>query len=170
MIQLRIISQLPTELIPTRERGWRSVRSLPTTPFYRCNCAGILASTTNAADVPVTLLQLWYCPRWKLIFNWAVLRYLLGIYDGEAYNPTRGYGWVMQSSLSSMTHTPLSIAAYARDRNRAVDQRRLIPCCICSFQIIPCCLEYSVPNGTYSVTTALATPTSSGVTGSTALG
>ncbi len=92
--------------------------------------------------------------------------------SGEAYNSTRGFGWVTQSSLSSMTHTPLTIAAYARDRNRAGVDQRLDTVMHMQYPNTPAAAwEYSVPNGTYSVSVSVgdALTVKVSITASTAL-
>lgn len=75
---------------------------------------------------------------------------------GEAYNATRGYGWVTQSSLSSATHTPINISANARDRNRTgVDQRLDTLLHMQLLNTTAAAWEYAVSNGTYSVTVSV---------------
>lgn len=129
----------------------------PTTSFFTDATsarAGILASTTNAADVPVTFDSFGIAQDVKINFQPSSSTLPVGYIkdSGEAYNPTRGYGWVMQSSLSSMTHTPLSIAAYARDRNLTNVDQRLDTVLHMQFPNTPAAAwEYAVPNGTYSV-------------------
>jgi hypothetical protein len=142
----------------------------PTTSFFTDATsarAGILAFTGNAPDVPVTFDSFGIAQDAKINFQPSGSALPAGYIkdSGEAYNATRGYGWVAQSSLSSMTHTPLSIAAYARDRNRAnVDQRLDTVLHMQYPNTSAAAWEYAVPNGTYSVTVSVGdAPTSSSV-------
>ncbi len=129
----------------------------PTTSFFTdaTNArAGILAFTGNAPDVPVTFDSFGIAQDVKINFQPSGSNVPVGYIkdSGEAYNPTRGYGWVTQSSLSNMMHTPLTIAAYARDRNRANVDQRIDTLLHMQFPNTPAAAwEYSVPNGTYSV-------------------
>lgn len=119
--------------------------------------AGILAFTKDAADVPITFDSFGIAQNVKINFqpNTAVpAGYVKD--SGEAYDATRGYGWVRQDSLSSATHTPLNITAYARDRNRTNIDQRLDTLLHMQYPNTPAAAwEYAVPNGTYSVTVSV---------------
>lgn len=133
----------------------------PTTSFFTNETsarAGILASTSNAADVPVTFDSFGIAQDVKINFQPSGSAVPAGYLkdSGEAYNATRGYGWVTQSSLSSTRHTPLTVAAYARDRNRTGVDQRLDTIMHMQYPNTPTAAwEYSVPNGTYSVTVSV---------------
>lgn len=142
----------------------------PTTSFFTDATsarAGILASTSNAADVPITFDSFGIAQDVKINFQPSSSTLPAGYLadNGNAYSATRGFGWVTQSSLSSMTHTPLTIAAYARDRNRAGVDQRLDTVMHMQYPNTPAAAwEYSVPNGTYSVAVSVGdAPNSKGV-------
>ncbi len=142
----------------------------PTTSFFTNETsarAGILASTSNAADVPVTFDSFGIAQDVKINFQPSGSPLAAGYLkdSGEAYNATRGYGWVTQSSLTSTRHTPLTVAAYARDRNRTGVDQRLDTIMHMQFPNTPTAAwEYSVPNGTYSVTVSVGdAPNSKGI-------
>ena len=76
---------------------------------------------------------------------------------GLAYTAERGFGWVREDSLSSMSHVALDVSQYARDRNLNSDQR------LDTFMHMqyprpngsvmkPAAWEAAVANGTYDVT------------------
>ena len=129
--------------------------------------AGILAFSGNAPDVPITFDSFGIAQDAKINFQPSGAAVPAGYIadNGNAYNATRGFGWVTQSSLSSSTHTPLNIAAYARDRNRANVDQRLDSVLHMQFPNTPAAAwEYAVPNGIYSVTVSVGdTPNSKGI-------
>ncbi len=80
---------------------------------------------------------------------------------GEAYDKTRGFGWVRQDSLSRATHTPIDITPNARDRNRTgiyqfqdTLMHMQYPTYTNNASAVktPAAWEYALPNGTYDVT------------------
>jgi len=96
------------------DRGARLTfsRSFKPTTFFFTDAtsarAGILAFTGNAPDVPVTFESFGIAQDAKINFQPSSSALPAGYIkdSGEAYKATRSYGWVAQSSLSSMTHTP----------------------------------------------------------------
>jgi hypothetical protein len=76
---------------------------------------------------------------------------------GTAYDPTHGYGWVTQDSLSSSVHAPLDITPNLRSRTGGSDLDKSFA----SMQYpvnsstgvvrTPAAWEADVPNGTYTV-------------------
>ncbi len=85
---------------------------------------------------------------------------------GAAFDATRGYGWITQSSLSSATHTPLDLSANTRLRTRAAVtdlQNRLVhmqygdivPTPTANGSLTAGAWEYLVPNGRYTVTASV---------------
>jgi len=81
----------------------------PTTSFFTDATsarAGMLALTGNAPDVPVTFDSFGIARDAKINFQPSDSALPAGYIkdSGEAYNATRGYAWVAQSSLSSITH------------------------------------------------------------------
>lgn len=126
--------------------------------------AGILAFSGNVADVPVTFDSFGIAQDVKINFQLSDSALPTGyVADfGNGYSASRGYGWVYQSSLSSTTHMPLSIAAYARDRNRTNVDQRLDTVLHMQYSNTPAAAwEYSVPNGIYSVTVSVGDAPSS---------
>ena len=84
---------------------------------------------------------------------------------GEAYDATRGFGWVRQDSLGA-THVPLSIVPNSRDRDLNSDQRldtllhMQYPNNNSATAVkIPAAWEYALPNGTYTVKVAVGDAT-----------
>lgn len=80
---------------------------------------------------------------------------------GQAFNNTRGYGWVRQDSLSNATHTPLDITLNSRDRNQTGINRQLntllhmqYPTQMSNGAAVktPAAWEYALSNGQYKVT------------------
>lgn len=119
---------------------------------------GILAFTNDAADVPISFDSFGIAQNVKINFQASKAALPAGYIkdSGEAYNAARGYGWVSQDSLTSATHTPLSVAAYARDRNRSNVDQRIDTLVHMQYPNTPAAAwEYSVPNGTYSVTVSV---------------
>ncbi|MFN6528555.1 Ig-like domain-containing protein [Nostoc sp. ChiSLP03a] len=82
---------------------------------------------------------------------------------GQAYNDTRGFGWVREDSLGNSTPTPLDIQLNTRDRNQSgIDRRlnRLIhlqypPSNAGTGVTIPAAWEYALSNGSYNVTVSV---------------
>ncbi|MEH2116395.1 Ig-like domain-containing protein [Nostoc sp.] len=82
---------------------------------------------------------------------------------GQAYDNTRGFGWVREDSLGNTTPTPLDIQLNTRDRNQSgIDQRlnRLIhlqyPVVYSGAAVkIPAAWEYALSNGSYNVTVSV---------------
>ena len=82
---------------------------------------------------------------------------------GQAYNDTRGFGWVREDSLGNTTPTPLDIQLNTRDRNQSgIDQRlnRLIhlqyPLNNAGTAVrIPAAWEYALSKGSYNVTVSV---------------
>ena len=80
--------------------------------------------------------------------------------SGLSYAATRGFGWVREDSLSSMTHVGLDVSPNARDRNVTSDQRldtlmhMQYPQAVSSSTAvkIAAAWEAAVPEGTYEVT------------------
>ena len=79
---------------------------------------------------------------------------------GEAYNDTRGYGWVREDSLSNTTATPLDITPNSRDRNQSGIDSRLntflhmqYPPSSSDARAVrtPAAWEFALPNGVYNV-------------------
>lgn len=72
--------------------------------------------------------------------------------SGEAYDITRGFGWVREDNLS----TPLSVVPYTRDRNTSGFEQRLDTLLHMEYSNTPAAAwEYALPNGTYSVTVSV---------------
>ncbi|MEH2267825.1 MAG: Ig-like domain-containing protein [Nostoc sp.] len=82
---------------------------------------------------------------------------------GQAYNNTRGFGWVREDSLGNTTPTPLDIQLNTRDRNQSgIDQRlnKLIhlqypPNYSGTAVKIPAAWQYALSNGSYNVTVSV---------------
>ncbi|MBN3880977.1 MULTISPECIES: Ig-like domain-containing protein [unclassified Nostoc] len=82
---------------------------------------------------------------------------------GQAYNDTRGFGWVREDSLGNSTPTPLDIQLNTRDRNQSgIDGRlnRLIhlqyPLSSSGTAVkIPAAWEYALSKGSYNVTVSV---------------
>ena len=80
---------------------------------------------------------------------------------GEAFDDTRGFGWVRQDSLGNPTATPIDISPNARDRNRPGVTQRLDT--LIHMQLpagsngvtTPAAWELTVPDGLYSVTVSV---------------
>lgn len=79
---------------------------------------------------------------------------------GEAYNDTRGYGWVREDSLSNATATPLDITPNSRDRNQSGFDPRLNTFLHMQYPVnssdaravkTPAAWEFALPNGVYTV-------------------
>ena len=122
--------------------------------------AGILAFTKNAADVPITFDSFGIAQDVKINFQSSNAVPAGGYIkdSGEAYNSTRGYGWVSEASLASATHTPLDISAYARQRNRTGVDPRLKTLLHMQYPNTPAAAaswEYALPNGIYRVTVSV---------------
>ncbi|MBC8122365.1 MAG: hypothetical protein H7Y22_11065 [Gemmatimonadaceae bacterium] len=81
---------------------------------------------------------------------------------GPAYNG-RGFGWVREDSLANAAATPLSISVNARDRKRTgIDPKlntllhmQYPPDSSTTAVKIPAAWEYTLPNGTYSVSVSV---------------
>lgn len=81
---------------------------------------------------------------------------------GEAFDATRGFGWVREDSLGDARRVPLSIVPNSRERNLSIDQRLDT---LLHMQYpsngnpttvkIPAAWEFIVPSGTYTVTVAV---------------
>jgi hypothetical protein len=127
--------------------------------------AGILAFTKNAADVPVTFDSFGIAQNVKINFQLSTANLPAGYIkdSGEAYDATRGYGWVRQDSLRSAEHKPLSIVKYARDRDRSKTNQALDTLQHMQYPDTPAAAwEYAVPNGTYSVSVSVGDQPGSG--------
>ena len=137
-----------------------------TTPFFSNSTdAGILAFTEDAPDVPVTFDSFGIAQDVKINFQEKNAAIPSGYAkdSGEAYDATRGFGWVTQASLASAKHTPLSIASYGRDRNRAKVEQRLDTLLQMQYpNMTAAAWEYALPNGTYSVTVSVGDGPGSG--------
>jgi len=135
----------------------QSAQIKTSTPFFLANAsntsAGILASTTNAPNVVVAFDQFGIAQEIKVNFQPNAANLPSGYVKdtGAAFNNTRGYGWVR-----SGTNTPLNIAQFARDRDRAgVDQRIDTLLHMQYFNSPAAAWEMAVPNGMYSVTVSV---------------
>ena len=137
-----------------------------TTPFFSNSTdAGILAFTEDAPDVPVTFDSFGIAQDVKINFQPRNAAIPAGYVrdSGEAYDATRGFGWVTQDSLASATHTPFSIASYARNRNRNNLDQRLDTLLQMQYpDTTAAAWEYALPNGTYSVTVSVGDEPGSG--------
>ena len=88
---------------------------------------------------------------------------------GSAFSDARGFGWVMQESLSWGTHVPLDVSPNARDRSAIGDQRQdtFIHMQYPAWATDPRAVrtaaawELAVPNGSYAVTVAVGDLSSS---------
>lgn len=126
---------------------------------------GILAFTKNAADVPVTFDSFGIAQNVQINFQPSTANLPAGYIkdSGEAYDATRGYGWVRQDSLQSAEHKPLSVAKYARDRDRSKTYQALDTLQHMQYPDTPAAAwEYAVPNGTYSVSVSVGDQPGSG--------
>ena len=135
---------LPVQFLPS-----------PTTPFFSNSTGtGILAFTSGAADVPITYDSFGIAQDVKINFQPSTAAVPTGYIkdSGEAYDATRGFGWVTGAS----PHTPLSIVDYGRDRNRTNVDPRLDTLLHMQYPNTPTAAwEYALPNGTYSVTVSV---------------
>ena len=135
------------------------------TPFFSSSTdAGILAFTKDAPDVPIKFDSFGIAQDVKINFQEKNAAIPAGYIrdSGEAYDATRGFGWVTQASLAT-THTPFSIANYGRDRNRNKVEQRLDTLLQMQFpNTTAAAWEYAVPNGTYSVTVSVGDAPGSG--------
>src|SRR5829696_987405 len=80
--------------------------------------------------------------------------------SGAPYSDAAGSGWVTQGSLASATHAPVDVRANTRDRNVSSDQRydtmiHMQYAATGSGVSTPAAWEYSLPNGTYTVSVAV---------------
>ena len=88
---------------------------------------------------------------------------------GSAFSDARGFGWVMQESLSWGTHVPLDVSPNARDRSAIGDQRQdtfihmQYPAWTTNPRAVrtAAAWELAVPNGSYAVTVAVGDLSSS---------
>ncbi|MDZ7952846.1 Ig-like domain-containing protein [Nostoc sp. DedQUE09] len=86
---------------------------------------------------------------------------------GQAYNDSRGFGWVREDSLGNATHTPLDIQLNTRDRNQSSIDRRLNRLIHLQYPLssagpgvtIPAAWEYALSNGSYNVTVSVGDAT-----------
>jgi fibronectin type 3 domain-containing protein/N-acetylneuraminic acid mutarotase len=132
--------------------------------LFVCALAGLLLSVFGAGVVGAGKLGAATVPV-KINFQPGSVPVPAGytVDSGSAYSDTRGYGWVTQASLSGATHTPLDVTPNTRDRNVEPDQRldTLIhmqyPASSTNATAVktPAAWEYSVTNGSYSVTVAV---------------
>jgi hypothetical protein len=113
--------------------------------------AAIAAAQAAAATVPV-----------KVNFQPAAAAVPTGYIadSGAPYSDAAGSGWVTQASLSSATHAPLDIRPNTRDRNSNPDQRydtmiHMQYAAAGTGVSTPAAWEYSLPNGTYTVSIAV---------------
>ncbi len=137
------------------QNSWKFKVNNPTRFFTNTSSArtGILASTGNAKNVPVTFSSFGIAQNVKINFqpNASVVPagYLKD--SGAAYDAARGYGWVNQS-----TGAALDISDLARDRNRPNADQRIDTIMHMQFGGRPAAAwEYAVPNGTYNVTVSV---------------
>src|SRR5215217_2011490 len=80
--------------------------------------------------------------------------------SGAPYSDSTGSGWVTQASLGSATHAPVDIRPNTRDRNVNSDQRydtfiHMQYAATGTGVSTPAAWEYSLPNGTYTVSVAV---------------
>lgn len=127
----------------------------PITPFFSASTnGGLLAFTKDAADVPIAFDSFGIAQDVKINFQSSTAAIPSGYIkdSGNAYNSTRGFGWVNQASLG----TPISISNYARDRNRTNVDQRLDTLLHMQYPSKPAAAwEYALPNGSYSVTVSV---------------
>lgn len=128
--------------------------SSPTPFFSDSTNAGILAFTKDAADVPITYENFGIAQDVKIDFQPEAATLPTGYIrdSGEAYNATRGFGWVTQA----IPRQPLSVSDYSRNRNRTNVDQRLDTLQHMQYPNTPAAAwEYALPNGTYSVTVSV---------------
>src|SRR5215218_7569242 len=113
--------------------------------------AAVAAAQAAAAGVPV-----------KVNFQPAAAPVPTGYSadSGAPYSDAAGSGWVTEASLGSATHAPVDVRANTRDRNVSSDQRydtmiHMQYAATGSGVSTPAAREYSLPNGTYTVSVAV---------------
>ncbi|MBD2528138.1 Ig-like domain-containing protein [Nostoc flagelliforme FACHB-838] len=85
---------------------------------------------------------------------------------GQAYNDTRGFGWVREDSLGNTIPTPLDIQLNTRDRNQSGIEQRLNRLIHLQYPAnnsgtavkIPAAWEYKLSNGSYNVNVSVGDP------------